>query len=424
MPVNNITHGNFMRGLPNAGGFRGQRASANAILAQQDPRINAILSNAARFVHNAVPQANRLHSTLSNLQSVIDGISAVPSDASVLRVREFGGGTVPEISVEVQQAATTQRNEGTALSANARAVPPGDFRFEIEIDGTRRVIAFSTNTHLTNREFQQQMATAINTANVGVNASVSTIAGSSSLRLETATTGAAENDGTRFTIRDLSGNAVERTGVDNIVQQARDAVFSVDGEERVSATNDIDLGGGLEITLLAASEEAVTFSPGHNAAGIRNAVRDIARQFNSLLETARENSIDNRTRSLARELESVARRNRRQLSDIGISINENGLLAIDEDALNYAIENGTAERVLGETRGLQNPFTNALTRITNNIRTNPTRHINSGTARLPGFGAMLQAAANNNTLANEPPPSPFDARTLNDMLGNLLNTLR
>ena len=423
MPINNITQGRQFMNLPPMGGtMRGPGSSVAGMQPVASNHLNALLMNAAAFVHDSVAQANRLHNTLTNTQSVIDRTSAVSSNTAALRVRSLTGNSVPETSVTIEQVATTQRNAGELLPSNMGSIPRGTHRFEIEVEGRQHTISFTTTDTLTNREFQQQMAAAINSANIGITASVNTAANRSGLNLETTTTGATESGAPRFTIRDIEGNAVELTGVGNITQEAQNAIFTVNGETRTSATNDVNLGDGLAVTLVAASEEEITFTAGRDAAGMQTSVRNIVRQFNDLMEIARDNAIDVRTRALIRDLETVIRRNRRELNEIGVTMNNRGVLTIDEAKLRAAAEDGTAERIIGETNGQASPFVRSLTDITNSIRNTPMRHISNHVARFPGFNGMVNAVANGNTTANEP-PSPFSAFNPNDFLGSILNAL-
>ena len=441
MSVNHIgQHLNFMAGQSVARGVRGPGSQMAAFAPQANAQLNALMARAATFITNAPSQATRLHNTLINMQTVIDAVSAVPSNPSALRVQSFPGGAIPNTEVEISQLAVAQRNSSTTMPADQRNAPQGLHRIEIDVDGEKHEISFTIGENVTNREFKQQMANAINAADIGVTSSVSTINGQSILRVEANETGYAidsaqqtgatgssqqtSNNAQRFAIRDLQGGAVNFTGIDNVTREAQNAIFTVDGEERVSASNNVELADGFTVTLLATTEEAVTFSPGTNSSGMINSTRNMVREFNALLETARSNATDSRTRALIRELESIARRNRRQFDEIGIHIDENGLLVMDENRVAAAAANGSLERALGETGGRQSNFVGALTRVTNSVRNTPQRHISTSIARLPGFNTMLYAAANGNTLANEPPPNPFDGFNMHDMLGNWLNALQ
>ena len=389
-------------------------------------KINALLMSTTQFLANSGPRASQLQGTLVNMQSVVNRITAASENTDVMRVRSFSGSTVPDTSVLVQQVATTQRNEGTAMPANARDIPSGTFQFEIEVDGTTRQISFTTSEALTNQAFQQRMAEAINQAGIGVTASVTSAtangATTSTLNIETRTTGAGANGEPRFTIRDVSGNAVAATGAANVTQYAQHAKFSVNGgDQRTSASNDIDLPGGLNITLVSASEEAVGIVPGRDSAGKQNGVRNVVDQFNALLEAARGNSMDLRTRALASNLESAMRRNRAALQEIGVQISDRGFLTIDSERLRTASESGAVGSFFGADGGRPNNFAITLGRIAESVSTNPMRHVSPHAPRMPGFNAALNAATRGN--ANQQ-ASRFDAYFQDDPLEHLLSLLR
>ena len=427
MPIHGISSQalRFTQTMTSLQGTRGPGSSIMPIPGNSNNQLNAMLMDAAAFVHNAPPRASQLQNTLNSMQSIFGRLGAVPSNTDVVQARTLTGNNVPDISVRVDQIAMAQRNQGTSLRADDRTMPQGTYRFEIEVDGQTHTISFTATANMTNRAFQQQMADAINEADIGITASVATANNQSTLSLATATTGARENGEPRFTIRDTEGNAVEALGVGEITQEAQNAIFAVNGgEPQTSTTNDVDLGQGLGVTLVGTSAEPVTFTEGRDSPGMRVGVRNMVNQFNALLETARENGSDVRTRQLVRQLESIIRRSRRSLAEIGVTLNQDtGRLTINEESLQRASESGAVERFLGAQGGHQNPFIRAVTQITDSVRNNPTRHISPHAARFPGFHVALNAVANGNTLANEP-ANPFDAFQFNDMMGSLFNSLR
>jgi flagellar hook-associated protein 2 len=310
------------------------------------------------------------------------------------------------------------------MSSNAKTAPRDTFRFEVEVDDKKHEITFTSNDNLTNQQFLQQMAHAINTANVGLVASVSGSAdgSNSTLNIESLTTGARNDGNPRFTISDISGNAVSVTGVTNVVREGQDALFSVNGgQQQSSKSNEVNLGNGLEITLVGAFEEAVPVVRGRDSFGTQNLVRQMVNQFNALLDTARGNAADLRTARLARDLEIVVRRNARDMRELGVSMNASGLMTIDESRLRAASESGAVANFFSGENG-RNEFVSSLDRITESIISNPVRHISRHTARAPGFNSALNALANSG--AGSTPATRFDAYFQNDPLGSLLNIMR
>lgn len=388
-------------------------------------KINDLVVSAARFVSRAGTQAAQLQSTIAGLPTTLNRTIPVSGNSDALRIRSFSGNNAQQTSVQIHQIAKTQQNEGETMDSSGIDMPSGTHKFEIEIDGETTQITFTTSEGLINRAFQQLMADAINRADLGLNATVTTSnnATQSTLNIETTATGAGEEGEPRFIIRDIGdGNVVEATGAANIAREGQDAIFTVNGAPvQTSASNDVDLGGGLNVTLVKASAEAVSITPGRDVVGIQNGVRQLVSRFNALLETARANPADRNTRALTRELESILRRNRAALENIGLDVSTNGLLSINEDRLEAAAQSGTAANFLNSSRS--NGFTGALGRISESVSRNPLRHINPSALRMPGFDAALNAMSNNNSDGNARQASPFDAYMPDDSLEFLLSIL-
>ena len=433
-----ITSGmnNGFNSMPMIPGMRNPVLS-NGNGATASEQLNRMLVSSARFVVDSRPRAVGLSQTLGTMQNALNSTVAISSNTDIMRIRG-NSSTVPEISVKVDQVAEPQRNEGTAMRADDRDMPGGLHSFDIAIDGQTHRVSFTTSEALTNRAFQQRMADAINQANIGITASVNTANNQSTLNLAATATGAGatvtntvtNEDGEeetvtttapRFTITDVMGNATAAMGVNNISQHGQNAIFTVNGETRTSASNNVNLTGGVEATLVSTGEVNVT--SGGDATGIRNSVRQMVARFNDLLETARNNGADRNTGRLIRDLENTIRRNRRALDEMGVAMNREGVLVINENRLQTAAENGTAQRLLGGTNNRSGSFVSALTRIADSVAANPVNHISRQISRMPTFNSALSMVANGNTNARQQ-STPFDAYFLDDALNSLFNAIR
>jgi flagellar capping protein FliD len=313
------------------------------------------------------------------------------------------------------------------MEVNSPVAAEGLQRFEIEIGGETHEISFTISEDMTQRQFQQAMADAINSANIGISASVTTSGTASTLALEAAAAGAGADGLPRFSIRDLEGEAATLTGAGEVFREGQDALFSVNGGgQQSSASNDVDLGGGLLVTLLNTAEEGVAVTLGRSGPQMRNAVRQVVTRFNELLEAAWGNNADRVTRLLVRDLQGAARVSRRGLEEIGISIAEGGRLTIDENRLNAASENGRLERFFAGGDGRQpNSFIGRLSRISDNVIRNPMRHVSPHASRLPGFNAVLNALNDSGgTQGQGNGASPFDAYLPDDLMSFLFDAMR
>jgi len=410
------------------GGRTGTTPATDPTLSPQE-RLSHMLVNTARFVTNARPRATLLSNAISNLTAINDNRIAVSGNPSTVAIHSFNGRDLANTFVRVGQIAVSQRNQGTTMPADEHNTPPGGtHRFMIEVNGQEHEISFFASTGMSNQEFQNRMASAISNANIGITAAVttSTIEGElhSQLNLEAVATGAGEDGKPRFTITDISGSAVAFTGVGEIYREGQNARFFVnDGEIQESDSNIIDLGNGLRVRLLEASETPVKITQGPNTQAMQNGIRTMVSHFNSLLETARGNGDDRFTQILIRDLERAARTSNRSLAELGVSVNRNGTLSVDNDRLRESVENGVLERFFGNTNRQSNTFLRRLDRIATNVARNPMRHVSPHAARTPGFNAALNAVQNGNNNNNSSQVSPFDAYFGNDPLEHLLNAL-
>jgi len=382
----------------------------------------------ARFVSNAGTRAGQLNNALAGLPAAFRPSTAVSGNTNLLTVTSFSGQSLPATTVVIDQIAMTQRNVGAAMEVNAPAEAKGTQRFKIELDGKTHEISFSANENMTQRQFQQAMAAAVNNANIGITASVTTSGTAGTLVLETAATGAGDDGNPRFTIQDLEGEAVALTGADETYRHGQNALFSVNGgEQQSSATNNVNLGGGLLVTLVNTSEEGVSISLGQNRTLMQSSVRQVVTQFNALLDAALDNEADRVTRLLIRDMQGAARVGRRSFEEIGIRINAEGRLSIDEARLSAAAENGSLERFFVGTNGRQpNGFIGRLSRIADGVVRSPMRHVSPHAGRLPGFNDVLHVLNNGGNPQQNTGngASHFDAYLPDDLMSFLFDALR
>ena len=441
MPINSnfrmTSMGSHMGMSMMSGGFRGPGASMMAGMGSASAALDQMLLETVTFLTNAGPRATRLGNAAAAIPAAFNPRTVVSADPSVVQIASFNGENLSDLNIRVHQLATTQRNSGTALNRTEKIDAEGLFKFEIEVDGKAHEISFTVEPSedgITNQQFQQKMATAINEANLGITATVNVSGANATLSIETGTTGPGMEGGPRFTIRDIEGDAVAKTNVGEITQEAGNAIFSVNGgAKQNNATNRIDLGNGLVVNLIAPSDEPVGIHMGQDRFSMQGAVVQLVREFNSMLETAHLNNGDRNTRMLIRNLQDAARFSRRDLERIGITADRLGFLSIDEAAMNEAINNGSLDRFFrGTDTRSPNAFVARLDRIAANVSRDPMRHVSPHASRMPGFNTAMNAVREhqnqqNNNSNNTPnaaqQASPFDAYWPDDIIGQLINAL-
>ena len=421
MPIPGVTFNNMRNIMSFPQSARGPMSGLPSSLPGNGGNmLGQVLFGAATFVHNARPQAEALINSLGSINAIFGRASAVSTNREVMQVSSFTGTSIPDVSVVVDAIARPQQNQGATMSSSATDFQPGTFSFEIESEGQTHAITFTTTEALTNRAFMERVAKEINESEAPVNASVTNANGNSALNISSNATGVPEG-APHFAVRDISGGAMQRLGVLEMTHEPENAVFRINGGEPITqASNEVDLGGGLTVTLLKASEESASVREGRDEIGMRAILRTIVGQVNSFLETARTNSSDNRTRSLVRELESVLRRSRRDLNNAGISIARDGRLVIDEARFRAASEDGTTANIFGTDSRRTNHFVAHMSRIAENVSRNPMRHVSPSVTRLPGFNNALEVIASGGSNASS--ANAFAAYFMQESFGSLFDS--
>jgi hypothetical protein len=260
--------------------------------------------------------------------------------------------------------------------ASAAGFEVGSHHIALNIDGRQFDFNFNVSATDTVREVQQRIANAVNNRNIGVTASVDrdSAAGTSALVFQSRESGVANEGQPNFTVSSNAGNALAVTGVANVTQAAQNAQFRVNrnditGALRTSRTNEVDLGSGVTANLRATGNVEVSMSRDD----IRqiNAFRHMVNSFNDLMSSARE-AAGSRGSQLERELSDLARSASASLNRVGISVNQDGFMRIDEDRMSAAAQRGELERFATRDRvGSGQGFMNRLTRTADRVSRNP-----------------------------------------------------
>jgi len=394
-------------------------------------------SQAAR---NSVVQLRETSEALTRALNTIRGIGntnspmqanrPVSDNTDALAIRSFNssrlrGSGAADFSVEIVQLAQAQRHDGTALNSSARATEAGftagAHHIAINVGDRQFDIHFNVSATDTNRDVQQRIANAINNrSDIAVTASVNTdaTAGTSALVLQSSQTGISANTAAgqpNFTVSSVTGNAVDITGVEAITEQAQNAQFRVNrgftGALQTSRSNEVDLGFGIMAELRETG--TVEVEMGRDIIAQQNAFRHMVNTFNDLVRAANDAG---RGSALASELGGIVRSFSSRLERIGISLNSEGRMQIDEARMAAAAESGELERFANRD-GFN--FMSRLTRASEGVSRNPAAFVEQEAAM--GAGGFDPANFMNSGVNFTPMQSASMARFMN--LGILFESL-
>ena len=345
-----------------------------------------------QFAVSMKENARELRNTIASLgglneDELLNKKVAYSSNPNIVKASFIGSAKqdeeLPTYDIEVNRLASPQVNTGKFLPDDEPVtLAPDTYSFDIGIDDLNYEFQFSIKPTDTNRDVQDRLARLITNANIGMSAQV--ISGednTSYLRLESNSTGLKDGRPYIYRISDhrtsKTSGTVDYFGLDHVSTQPSNASYVVNGEERISTSNRIHLAHTYDIELTGvSSEEGETASVGlkTDVESLTENVNTLVRGFNSFLKAVAEYS-DNQPKSnrLFNEMSSVARVYARDLTSIGLNLNLDGTLEIDDDTLRQTAMSDNAKDAFSPMKS----FTNSVPRKSNQVSLDPMNYVNN-----------------------------------------------
>lgn len=285
-------------------------------------------------------------------------------------------GTDYKFTIGVNQLATPQINTGNYLSQNARNLFSGTYSFDVDIASITYELQFNVGDRENNRNIQDKLARLINNSNIGLTAKVDIDERNrSALQITSNMTGVGDRPAI-FKISDehataLNG-AVNVLGLDNTTQYPSNAVFTLNGTERVSSSNTFTVDKRFEVTLKKINDEGdvATIGLKQNLDSLIDSIHELASSYNKVSELATKGTGSGSKRLYA-DLTMIAAEHNAALTSNGLSISEDGKINVDDEKLKSA-SNDSIMNTLSEL----GKFKNALQKKSNDIMINPMEYIN------------------------------------------------
>ena len=216
------------------------------------------------------------------------------------------------------------------------------------------------------------MASAINFAEAGVTATVMTNAktGISFIQLASDKTGTDNS----FSLTDKTGNAVFASGSASIAEHAQDAEYTAEGKTYTSQSNTIALNNDkVHISFSKAEGKDIKVTVGTDIEAIKSDIKAFVESYNKTLTLANTYSSElSGAREAAAGLGSIVDARKHALQDIGISINADNTLSVNEDKLEKAVVNSLS--YIKDTFGGYNGITEKVYSKANEILTSPVKY--------------------------------------------------
>ena len=334
------------------------------------------IKESARILHNAIASLGGLDTNQTLAKK-----TAYSTDSDIVTAEYVGNANdelpVPTLHITINNLAKSQENMGAYLPMGAIDLPSDTYSFDISINDLNYEFQFNINDGDTNQDVQERLARLINNANIGINAKIDEGDMRSSLRLASTQTGLPEGKNEIFRITDDNtskrSGAVAYLGLNYISRQPVNSSFLLNGEERSTSSNNFTVGNLFELDLKAVSEPDTSVEIGlkTDVESLTDNVYSLIGSYNSFVSATgsygKSHSLSNR---LVSEVGGIASRYHNQMESMGITIQSDNTLSIDDNLLHTAATSGSLSfQALKE-------FSDELLQKTVQVSINPMNYVN------------------------------------------------
>jgi flagellar hook-associated protein 2 len=359
---------------------------------------SSIISSLVSAAEASDSQYQAQQQTLASQQSAVEGISsslsslgtfaqslelpsasqlmtATSSDAHI-SIAVSGDAVAGTHSMRVDQIATAQTTASNTYASDTAGIAGTG---SVQISTGSGSTAATATVNYGSTDTLDSIASKINSAGLGVSASV--LFDGSSYRLIVASTQTGTANAATFS---ETGTALGLSNAANVTVPAADAKLNIDGIEVTRSSNIIDDAlPGTTLTLnsaQAASDPNTAITVGTDTNGITSLLNtfvsnynsvasalDVQMSYNSSSTTQSPLFGDSTMRQLQTSMESIASQNfgGTNLTDLGITIDENGNMSLDTTKLTTALQtNPNAATQLFATNGLATALYNMTNEYT------------------------------------------------------------
>lgn len=335
----------------------------------------------ARELRNTIFSLGNNHTTLLNKKVAYSTNNDIAT-AEYIGINTFHDpDSLPSFTLEVQSLATSQVNLGRFLPEGKTELPPGGYSFDVNINDMNYEFQFSIREDDSHLDVQKRMERLINSADLGLEASIinNDENGGTALRIASSFTGLSEGKTASFTISDdntsKAAGTVSYFGLDYMAVEPRNAQFTINGEERSTASNRFTVEKQFEINLTGVNSddsEPVTIGLKTDVDSLTDNVRSLVSGYNSFIKAVNESANTlSRGQKLVKDMSSLTSAYKYDLDSVGIHYEEDGTLSVDDNLLSQTVaENGPHDA----TQSVRD-FAASLMRKTNRISLNPMEYV-------------------------------------------------
>ena len=312
--------------------------------------------------------------------------SAASSSPECVKAQYIGNNSDDEtesFEVSVSQLASNQINTGNFLQPDAKLFSVGTYSFDLRVNDLTYEFEFHVNESETAGDIQNKISRLINRSNIGLSSEVLTDnLGNTAISIASDAVGISGIKPTIFNIRtnsttsENSSALVSSLGLDRVTQYPSNAVFTVNGTEHTSMSNEVTVEHTYALSFLnTTGSEPVTIALSPDTEAIADSINDLVSGYNNLVSVTTDNRNDKfeGNLKLKKDFAAIAKSYNSLLNQNGLNVTEDGTIAIDREAIISAADNGT----LGDVFTSLNTFKQAIQKKAENIALDPMNYVNN-----------------------------------------------
>lgn len=280
--------------------------------------------------------------------------------------------------IEVSQLATGQTNTGKFIVKDSSSVLlPDNYAFDVRIDKQEYEFQFSVYQSDKNIDVLQKLEKLINRAGIGLEAEV--VEGSdnrAALQIGGTHTGIRTGEISQFEVYESSGElatgSVAALGLDQISSPAANAHFTLNGEDRMAISNHFTVGGKFDIQIKDVTTSPISVGVKRDNEALVKHISSLVDNYNKfVLEASGKQDAKFKSDKLKSEAVSIARQYMSGIEDMGIKLEGEGTISIDDEMLHQAVAGLQNDEMLKPIRN----FTDALINKAKDIAVDPMKYV-------------------------------------------------
>ena len=285
---------------------------------------------------------------------------------------------VAGFDIEVSQLATGQINTGRFVPKDSSSLlAPDNYAFDVRIGKQEYEFQFSIYQSDKNIDVLQKLEKLVNRAGIGLSAEIVEDGESrAALQLASTHTGIRTGENSQFEIYEsggeLSTGSVEAYGLDKISSPAANAHFTLNGEDRMAISNHFTVGGKFDIQIKEVTSSPINVGVKRDNEALVKHITSLVDNYNSfVLDASGKQDEKFKSDKLKSEAVVIARQYMSGIEDMGIKLEGEGTISIDDEMLRQAVAGLQNDEMLTPIRN----FADALINKAKDIAVDPMKYV-------------------------------------------------